>query len=364
MGAIVASMTKPSLSDNEQRTLLGLVKYPTLNDRQLSERIGIKMSTVTAIKNRLKDMGYFISVRVPKLQNMGAEVLTVSYSMTDPSLDEKTQLDVGRQLVEGFDEMFLIGAGPRYRFSMSMHRNYSSASRVLGGMMDLYSRSGLLVPGEHRAVHLPFDQTKVYNFFDCTDLLERSFGFQLPAREEDRLVHDGEFGTVGNVKLSRIERKVLRGLIQNPDLLDSNISKRIDVTRQSVTKMRKRFEDLDLFFTLRIPNLEMLGFEILGLVHTRYGPSSTVRERAGPLKEVYDGMPVLFKADTDREGVEIVATRDFREFDEFMNLKVRHLRETRAIETDPVALTFNLPELLTIKNHVYTPGLTRMTEQE
>ena len=29
-------MAKMGLSDNEKMTLLGLVKYPTLNDRQLS----------------------------------------------------------------------------------------------------------------------------------------------------------------------------------------------------------------------------------------------------------------------------------------------------------------------------------------
>ncbi|UCC92770.1 MAG: hypothetical protein JSW25_08920, partial [Thermoplasmata archaeon] len=238
-------MTKANLSDNETRTLLGLVKYPTLNDRQLSERIGIKMSTVTAIKNRLKDLGYFITVRVPNLQNLGAELLSVTYSHTDPAAPEGTQVEVGRHLFEGFDELFYIGAGPRFRFSMSMHRNYSSACRTLDGVFDLYSRNGLLAPGALGTVHFPFDQTKLYNFFDYSALLENAFSVQLPPREADRQVHDGEFGAVTSVKLSRIERKVLRGLVQNPDLLDSNIAKRIDVTRQSVTKMRKRFEDLD-----------------------------------------------------------------------------------------------------------------------
>jgi hypothetical protein len=114
-------MAKPDLSDNEKRTLLGIVKFPTLNDRQLSETIAIKMSTVTAIKNRLKDMGYFMSVRVPKLQNLGAEMLSIAYAHTDPSVKEAVQLDVGRTLLEGFDELFYIGAGPRYRFSMSMY---------------------------------------------------------------------------------------------------------------------------------------------------------------------------------------------------------------------------------------------------
>jgi DNA-binding MarR family transcriptional regulator len=357
-------MAKIGLSDNETRTLLGIVKYPTLNDRQLSERIGIKMSTVTAIKNRLKDLGYFMTVRVPKLQNMGAEILSLSYAHTNPALSEKGQVEVGHQLFEAFDELFYIGAGPRYRFSMSMHRNYSSACRVLDGVFDLYSQHNFLIPGEHQVVHMPFDQMKVYNFFDYSVLLERAFEEQLPARETDRHVHDGEFGRVHTVKLSRIERKVLRGLVQNPDLLDSNISKRIDVTRQSVTKMRKRFQDLDLFFTLRIPNLEMLGFEIMALVHTTYRPNSTMRQRADPLKRIYDELPILFKAETDREGIELVATRDFREFEAYLNTKVTHLREQSAIDHNPTVLPFTYDDFLAIKNHVYGPGLTRIVERD
>ncbi len=357
-------MSKSNLSDNETRTLLGLVKFPTLNDRQLSERIGIKMSTVTAIKNRLKDMGYFITVRVPNLQYLGAEILSIGYASTDPSVGEKTQVEVGRRLVEEYDELFYIGAGPRYRFSFSVHRDYSAACGVADQVLDLYSRNGLLIQGENRVMHLPFDRTKIYNFFDHSSLLERAFDVQLPAREADRQVHDGGFGEVRSVKLSRIERKVLRGLVQNPDMLDSTISKRIDVTRQSVTKMRKRFEDLDLFHALRVPNLEMLGFGVMALVHTRYRPASTVSSRARALKAIYGGLPLIFKADTDQEGIELVATRDFQEFDDYMNLKVSHLRGEGVIDRDPVALPFTFPNFQAVKNHVYSPGLARIIEQD
>ena len=110
------------------------------------------------------------------------------------------------RLVEEFHELFYIGAGPRYRFSVSVHRNYSSACAMADQLADLYYSNGLLIPGEFRAVHFPFDRTKVYNFFDHSGLLERAFDVQLPAREEDVHVHDGEFGDVRAAKLSRIER--------------------------------------------------------------------------------------------------------------------------------------------------------------
>jgi hypothetical protein len=267
-------------------------------------------------------------------------------------------------MVEEFDELFYIGAGPRYRFSLSVHRDYSAACAMADQVADLYYSNGLLIPGEFKAIHFPYDRTKVYNYFDHSGLMERAFEVQLPAREEDRRAHDGEFGELRAVKLSRIERKVLRGLVQNPDLLDSNISKRIDVTRQSVTKMRKRFEDLDLFSSLRIPNLRMLEFDALALVHTRYRPTSTVRSRAASLKPVYNEMPIILKVDTDSEGIELVACKDLQELDDYMNLKVSHLRGEGDIDEDPVSYAFTLSNYQAVKNHVYSPGLARITEQD
>ena len=110
------------------------------------------MSTVTAIKNRLKDLGYFMTVRVPKLDRLGAELLTVSYAYTDPSLPEDKALDLGRRLFEGFEEAFYIGSGPRYRFCMAMHSNYSRANTTFTRMFrrpcqgPFSSRCSLLSP--------------------------------------------------------------------------------------------------------------------------------------------------------------------------------------------------------------------------
>ena len=362
---MATSMPKPELSGNEMRTLLGLVKYPTLNDRQLSERIGIKMSTVTAIKNRLKDQGYFMTVRVPKLQRLGAELLSVSYAQTDPSLPEEPRLEVGRRVLESFDETFYIGAGPRYRFSMGMHRNYTTARATLDGVLRLYSQNRLLVPDMYNVVLFPFDSTRVLNFFDYSQLLERAFGVDLPPREEGgrRAVGGTGFEGVSTVALSPIEAKVLKGLIFNPDLLDSNIAKVIDVTRQTVTKMRKKFTEEDLFFTVRVPNLRLLGFELVAFVHTTYLPSSTLESRLEAVAPTLSTLPLVFKAEGGLDGVEIVATRGYREFAAYYDALDARLREARAIGKEPTVLLFTLEEFQTVKNHVYTPCLSRVVDR-
>ena len=65
-------MALKDLSPNEKAVFHALVKYTSLNDRELSEQVAVKLSTVTAIKNRLKSRGYFMTVRVPQLQRLGS----------------------------------------------------------------------------------------------------------------------------------------------------------------------------------------------------------------------------------------------------------------------------------------------------
>jgi len=47
------------LSENEKTILYNLIKYPLFNNRELSEKLGFKLSTVTACKRRLKEKGFF-----------------------------------------------------------------------------------------------------------------------------------------------------------------------------------------------------------------------------------------------------------------------------------------------------------------
>ncbi len=357
-------MVKAGLSDNEKMTLVGLVKYPTLNDRQLSEQIDIKMSTVTAIKNRLKDQGYFITVRVPRLQLLGAELLTVCYAHTNPSFPEERALELGRRLFEGFEELFYIGAGPRYRFCLAMHSNFSRANLTFNEMFRLYSEYDFMVPEKPKVVLFPFGQSRILNFFDYSSVLERAFDISLPSGPVEGSVGGRGPAPSPAVEMSRIELKVLKGLIDNPDLLDSNIAKRIDVTRQSVTKMRKKFQENDMFFTIRVPNLGLLGFEILAFLHTEYLPNSTIEGRSKHISEIYAEAPVVMKVEGDLDGVEIVATENYPAFSDYYNDMTARLRQRDYISADPTVLLFTFDELASIKNHVYTPALSRVTEHE
>ncbi len=53
------NVKKNFLTKNEQKVLYGITKYPQINDSELSDIINVKLSTLTSIKKRLYNQGYF-----------------------------------------------------------------------------------------------------------------------------------------------------------------------------------------------------------------------------------------------------------------------------------------------------------------
>ena len=77
-------MKKFELTNKEKLMLYGLVRYPGLTDKKLSEKLNLKHSTVTSIRHRLRKNKYFRTLKIPMLQNMGCEMLVAIYSSFSP----------------------------------------------------------------------------------------------------------------------------------------------------------------------------------------------------------------------------------------------------------------------------------------
>jgi len=354
-------MIVKELSPNERTVFHALVRYTGLNDRELSERVGVKLSTVTAIKNRLKARGLFMTVRVPQLQHLGCEMLSVNLARLNASVAQPKRLEIGRSLLADFPEVFYLASDERAGFALSFNRNFSAARSNTERFLRVYSESEFLLSEGYEAIHFPFALSRVSNFFDCSELLARDFGLpeaegRRPPREERRDTFEGARA----VELSRIEKKVYRGLIANPDMHDSSVAKQIDVTRQTVTKMRRHFEALGLLKLVRIPNLAAMGYQVLAVLHQRYRSNQVLESRLPVEAPFYDKQPVIFRVSADSEAVEVLAYHQFQDYVDSMNAIAKFSREQRFIEREPDAFVFSVQDLFAIKNHVYDRAVERV----
>jgi len=80
--------------------------------------------------------------------------------------------------------------------------------------------------------------------------------------------------------LSRNEKLVLWGLVAHPDLNDMELAEELQMKYSTLCTVRKRLQDGDYYRTVRIPVLQKLGAEMLGVVYTVFNPAISVQERA------------------------------------------------------------------------------------
>ena len=114
---ILKRMNKFELTTKEKLMLYGLVKYPQLTDKELSEKLDLKHSTVTAIRHRLKENEYLRKLTIPKLQSMGCEMLVVIYTNFSPLIPLLERIEITGETIEVFPEIFFsVGEQDKVNF--------------------------------------------------------------------------------------------------------------------------------------------------------------------------------------------------------------------------------------------------------
>jgi DNA-binding MarR family transcriptional regulator len=296
---------KRALTPNERRVLGGLVQRPTLNDRELSEALGIKGSTVTASRRRLRRAEVFVTRRVPMMHRLGWELLFAGYG----TLPLERGADAGsrmRQAIEGrFPTIFHVLQAPDHFVFLGSAPDYTTLVREFDEFRAALDRVGLLREASVHLTVVPVALSILGNVFDFGRLIADGLGIPKPHSPATAV------DSAAPIDLSRKETEVLKGLVRHPEMSDKAVAGKIHASRQAVSKMRREFQAEGLLRTVRIPNLHALGFELFGSVFTRYAPGATISARRAVIEKILAEAPVYFHATTNSESVLLGALRSY-----------------------------------------------------
>ena len=92
-------MNQLDLTKNEQKVLFGLVTYPEYTDSNLSQKIDVKLSTLTSIKRRLIEQDAFKQIRIPLLNKLNSEILAVIHSEFNPIIPLHERIEKAKELL-------------------------------------------------------------------------------------------------------------------------------------------------------------------------------------------------------------------------------------------------------------------------
>jgi hypothetical protein len=129
-----------------------------------------------------------------------------------------------------------------------------------------------------------------------------------------------------------------------------------------ISKLKKTFEDDGLIKTIRVPNLKLLGYEILILSHQHFNPLTPLEKRKNGIKMILENMPIIFDIAGNLESVIMGVCKDFREYQEFKNQAISFYKKSDFLLGEPAIRIFSIPNLNIISNHFYGPIVKKVLD--
>jgi hypothetical protein len=148
-------------------------------------------------------------------------------------------------------------------------------------------------------------------------------------------------------------------LIQYPAATTQQIGEKVGLSRHTVSRMKKKFFDLQLLKYLTIPDMRQLGFEILSFYHYQFNPG-----KAPSIDDILylDDSSTVFLARRKYEIVMISAYPTYQDYKEDKMRKIRFLKENDFISYTPLVRKYMFERMVFIKNFVFHPIAKKIIE--
>ena len=236
---------------NDRITLRGLSQYPWLNDREISEKENLRMSTVTACKNRLLREGIYKRDYLPAFHRLGYPL--VSFSQMKYTKPPKSLKKLFINLNENQTKINWIMNDPLNAFILAYHSDFMSYRLFEKACGEKWTHNLQTID----------ESIKVVNF-NYTNLINRLFfpNTMFNLKPEKQRIVPYRYK-------SKIHKKIFDNILINPGKPMSELVKPSGITRQSLTKARNIFRKEDIIEQIIMVNPEKLGIEILLFIQLR-----------------------------------------------------------------------------------------------
>ena len=342
-------MKKNILTKKEQKVLYGITKYPQINDSELSDIINVKLSTLTTIKKRLYNQGYYRMLTVPLLNRLGAELLAVIYTTFNPVIPLEERVKKTKSTIEVFEEIFFSVGEQEKGFSISLSKNYTNIGKINEIRTETFGKVGLLENDYPNEIIFPFQISHIHRFFDFARVLKNLFSIQ---DADDKNNSQEWFKDIGKIPFTEKEKKVYVELVKNAQATTQQIGDKVSLSRHTISRMKQRFYNENLLKKITVPSLNHLGFEILAFYPIKFNPSKAPKKEDINALDTYS---TVFLARRQFETVIISAYPTYQDYKEDKMNKIRYLKENNLILYSPLVGRYMLEKMTVIKDFNFAP---------
>jgi len=256
---VIALSKKIPLSAKEKQVFQGLVEYPLDNDGQLSSKLKIKRSTITAIRNKLKKQEFYNTYVIPNFQSINCELLTVIYGKFSSHI--KGESDKFIKELENSPEQIYTAITNTDIVSICISKNLANIKKHLDNLMSKHKKS----VSDIRVVYFPFEMNEFVKLFEFSPLVSNI----LKLRSKEKKIRQVN---MGDRTLNSKEKIILYALVKYSELNDTEIAKKVSLSRPNISQTKQKLINEGFIKIVNVPSYHKIGSELLVLDHTLFDP--------------------------------------------------------------------------------------------
>lgn len=343
------------LSKNEQKALCGILAKPASTDRDLAEYLGMRQSTLTVIRQRLRKKGYYRLLAVPLMQNIGCEMLALIHTDFNPMVPLDERIQKTSKVVEASPEIFFSLGELQKGFSLSFSKNYTELGKINDARTTVFGGMQLIEKEYPKEMLFPFEASTIYRFLNFAPLVASHFGVKLPGIASGD--SPAEFRAGAPVSLSDTEKRIYDAIIANPESSFKQLSAALSISVKTISHIKSRLESRGLLKTIAVPDLKKLGLEILALHIIRFNPQNPPSDIVrNTLTTDHDILVCLRKF----EGLRVSIYPNYDHCERDRMLMFRYLRQHNYVADVPFVRTFSLTSSAVIKDFNFAPAARKI----
>jgi len=325
-----------ALTDKEKLCLYGLVAYPDLNDRELSQKLNLNRSTITSIRNRLKSEKWYAELNIPNLHALGCQALTFVYGR----FNNHKNAAAYRSKFAPRCMIHAIGAVDNF-VTVFAPTDIIMLQKEIDSLLLLATKQKVMtkLPA---IVHFPFELSRVHALFDHANLLHSAFKLDI-AKE----VRQEIFCPPG-MKLNKNMKDVLYALVKYPGATTAEIARKLRLARPTVANIQKNLWRGGLYRRAVIPNIKKLGFEFINMWHAKFK-----MERVGEVKTeldniVADRLPASILITQNKEAIALQVFRNYQEQTALWGDRLQKYTNRKLLSDDSVTMILETDKIKNI----------------
>lgn len=243
------------LTDNQKKVFRQIIESPNLNSIEISKKLGIKRSTVAAIKNKLMKDNYFKSYRLPNYKFLNCELLILISADLNSSQHNKSAMgNLFQELTSIPETVFFLGTSRNFT-AIAISKNITEFKRHIDPLLLKYKNNNIIISVTTQ--FFSYEMSKIENFFDFTKLISNLF----------ELSYDTTINRIKSSKkinkFTKREKEVYYALTKYGYMNDSEIAKETGISRPTISQIRNKLSNSGYIKDINIPEPSQIKHELI-----------------------------------------------------------------------------------------------------